>query len=117
MAEENQIYFEVRGNRKRQEPLEIAVQAAIFAFEKQWGKKNNSSTKVFPQTLSDEPCLQIADYMNWAAQRAFVMKDMRYYKFIEEKISYLVDVYDFDNYPNNFYNRKNRFDINKISPL
>lgn len=64
-----------------------------------------------------EPCLQIVDYMNWAVQRAFVKNEDRYLRFIGEKIGFLVDIYDFKKYPNNFYNKKNKFDLKKISPL
>lgn len=47
----------------------------------------------------------------------FVKKEMRFFKFIENKVKYLVDIYDTAKYPKNFYNYKNKFDINKISPL
>lgn len=60
---------------------------------------------------------QVIDYVNWAVQRAFVKKETRFYKFIEGKIKYLVDIYDTQKYPKNFYSNKNRFDTNKISPL
>ncbi|MEK7172579.1 MAG: DUF3800 domain-containing protein [Patescibacteria group bacterium] len=116
-SESNIIYFANRGNRERQEPLEGAVRTAALTFENKWGKKVDSDIQIFPQTPVGEPCLQIADYMNWATQRAFIKGEERYFKFVEEKISYLVDIYDFDKYPNNFYNKKNRFEVNKISPL
>ncbi|MBI2410840.1 MAG: DUF3800 domain-containing protein [Candidatus Kerfeldbacteria bacterium] len=116
-AEQNVIYFAVRGNKQRQEPIEDALQTAINVFEEKWGIQNNSEIVVFPQTPSGEPCLQITDYMNWAVQRAFHKGEDRYYKFVEEKVSFLCDVYDFDSYPNNFYNRRNPFSLNKISPL
>lgn len=72
-----------------------------------------------PQTPSGEPCLQIIDYINWAVQRAFIKGEDRYLKFLQEydKISFIVDIYDLDKYPKNFYNKKNVFSINKISPL
>jgi len=55
--------------------------------------------------------------MNWAVQRAFIKKDLRYYNYIKDKVSFVCDIYDFDKYPNNFYNKSNPFDVNKISPL
>jgi hypothetical protein len=36
---------------------------------------------------------------------------------IENKVSLLVDLYDTEKYPANWYNRSNPFDINKTSPL
>jgi hypothetical protein len=111
------IHFATRGNKTRQAPLEDAIRVATLVFEKRWGIKNNSHISIHPQSPSGEPCLQVADYMNWAVQRAFLRSEDRYLKFVEDKISYLVDVYDFKKYPRNFYNRKNVFNINKISPL
>lgn len=113
----NEIYFAVRGSRDRQKPLEDAIQKAISNFEKKWKVKIDSKINIYPQRPSGEPCLQVVDYINWAVQRAYIKGDMRFYKFIEDKISYLVDIYDTDKYPKNFYNRKNKFDIIKISPL
>ena len=77
----------------------------------------NSNVIIQPQSPVGEPCLQIADYMNWAVQRALIKKEDRYLKFVEQKISFLADIYDFDKYPKNFYSRKNKFDLTKISPL
>lgn len=113
----NEIYFAVRGSRLRQQPLENAIKKAVENFELKWKTRITSQINIYPQSPSGEPCLQIADYINWAVQRAFVRRDMRFYKFIEDKISYLVDIYDTDKYPKNFYNRRNKFDVNKISPL
>ena len=77
----------------------------------------DTQTQVQAQTAKNEPCLSIVDYLLWAVQRAFIRKEMRYYRFVEEKVSLLVDWYDTENYPNNWYSRRNPFDINKISPL
>lgn len=113
----NEIYFAVRGSRLRQQPLENAIKKAVESFESKWKTKVTSKINIYPQSPSGEPCLQVADYINWAVQRAIVKRDMRFYKFIEDKISYLVDIYDTDKYPKNFYNRRNKFDVDKISPL
>lgn len=113
----NEIFFAVRGNKTRQAPLEQAIQKTIKTFESKWKKKIESSIKINPQSPSGEPCLQVIDYINWAVQRAFIKQDMRFYRFIEQKIKYLVDIYDNDKYPKNFYNSRNKFDITKISPL
>jgi len=111
------IYFSTRTNRARQAPFEDAVRVATLAFETKWKVRACSDIKIFPQKPEGEACLQVIDYMNWAIQRAFIKKDMRYFNFMKRKISFLVDVYDFENYPNNIYSRKKPFDIKKISPL
>ncbi|MDO8471871.1 MAG: hypothetical protein Q7S64_01800 [bacterium] len=117
VTKENQIYFAVRGNTTRQEFLTNAIQTAILSFEKKWATTIDSVIKVQAQTMTGEPCLQVADYMNWAVQRAFIRGDIRFLDFVRNRISCLVDVYDFANYPHNFYTSKNSFDVNKISPL
>ena len=116
-SSQNIIYFAVRGNRIRQEPLDSAIHTAILTFESKWQTKISTNINAQAQTLIGEPCLQAADYMNWAVQRAFNKGDTRFFHFMREKISFLVDLYDYASYPHNFYNSKNQFDITKISPL
>lgn len=117
MTKVNKIYFAVRGNKIRQIPLEKAIARAKEKFEKKWNKKIESDIEIQPQSPSGEPCIQVIDYIVWAIQRAFIKKEMRFYQVIEEKIKYLVDIYDTDKYPKNYYSKRNKFDIKKISPL
>ena len=42
---------------------------------------------------------------------------MRYFRQIEAKVSLLIDRNDTDHYPRNWYNKRNPFDGNKITPL
>lgn len=114
---ENRVYFEKRGSKDRQVPLEDALQKSIKNFEAKWGQSVIAKPVVFAQTPASEPCLSVIDYMNWAVMRAYTKGEMRYYRFIEDKVSLLVDLYDTANYPNNWYTKKNPFDIQKISPL
>ena len=116
-AEEAHIYFSTRGNKSRTGNLSSAIQSARLAFENRWNVQVNADIKIFSQNTIGEPCLQVTDYMNWAVQRAFVKGDVRYLNFVESKISLVVDIYDFGKYPSNYYNRKNRLDLKKISPL
>ncbi len=111
------IYFSKRGNRLKQAHLANAIQTATLNFEAKHKIKVETANEIFIQVPSDEPCLQIADYMNWAVQRAFIKSDMRYYNFVKDKVSFICDIYDFDRYPKNFYSKANAFDIKKISPL
>lgn len=111
------IYYAVRGNKDRQIPIDEAINNAKENFEKKWKVRVDSEIMIQPQSPMGEVCLQIIDYMNWAIQRAFSKGEDRYYKFVEEKVSYLVDIYDTKKYPKNYYTRKNKFDLTKISPL
>ncbi len=113
----NRIYISRRGTSDRQEPLEAAVKLGIGNFEAKWQTEVKTQIKLLTQTPVGEPCLQVIDYMNWAVYRAFVRSEMRYYKFVEAKVSLLVDLYDSTKYPKNWYKRGNPFDMKKASPL
>ena len=113
----NIIYFSKRGSKTNQAHFMQSVQTAILNFETKAKKKVETQTEVRVQVPSDEPCLQVVDYLNWIVYRAYVKGEMRYVNFLSEKIVYLCDIYDFNKYPKNFYSRSNEFDIKKISPL
>jgi hypothetical protein len=115
--ENNLIYFAKRGSRNRQAPLETAIRISEQRFAQKWGTRVATQYSVQAQTPLGEPCLSIIDYMNWAVFQAFTRQEMRYYSTVEEKVSLLIDLYDQQKYPKNWYNRKNPFDINKITPL
>ncbi len=115
--EQNHVYFSQRGSRRRQKPLEHAIREGVAAFEQRWHRKVDTRISVQSATPVGEPCLQVVDYMNWSVYRAFVKRDMRYFRFVEEKVSLLVDWYDQAIYPHNYYTRANPFDIEKASPL
>lgn len=114
---QNYVYFSQRGSKTRQANLEQAILRGIKTFEARWATKVETGFLVMPQTPIGEPCLQVVDYMNWAVYRAFVKREMRFFKFIEEKVSLLIDLYDIRNYPHNWYTRDNPFEIEKASPL
>lgn len=114
---ENHIYFAKRGSRNRQAPLVQAIEQGIRQFEQKWDTEIRTHYTLQAQTPAGEPCLSIVDYMNWAVYRAFTRQEMRYYRVVESKVSLLVDLYDTQKYPRNWYTRKNPFDIKKITPL
>ena len=117
LSSNNYIYIATRGSKKRQLPLEKAIQASLKYTENKLNTTIDSTQKILPQTPSGEACLQIVDYCNWAIQRAFLQNDMRYYNFLKEKFGLIVDLYDFKAGWKNFYHKRNPFDIKKISPL
>ncbi len=113
----NNILFAKRGSRERQVPLSEAIHKGLHRFEEKWGQPVNTTFDIQAQTPKGEPCLSIIDYMNWAVYRAFTRGDMNYFQTVEEKVSLLVDLYDRQKYPKNWYNRHNKFDLKKITPL
>lgn len=115
--QQNTVYFAKRGSRSRQAPLSNAIRSGVAQFEQQWETRVTSDVVVQAQMPKGEPCLSVIDYMNWAVYRAFTQGEMRFYRQVEHQVSLLVDLYDTEQYPQNWYNRKNRFDIKKITPL
>ena len=70
---------------------------------------------------SQEPLLNVSDYFCWSIQNVFERGRMRYYNFLKDKISTVIDLYDFENYGKkgwpNYYGKHNQLTPqNKISP-
>lgn len=124
----NHIYFAKRGSKDRQEPLLQAILNAKESFKLRQGKDVGTVTEVQAQSPKGEPCLSVIDYMNWALYRAYTKGEMRYFDYVEDKVSFVLDLYDWGAYPNNCYFREgrkrgkkaavgNRFKISKATPL
>lgn len=109
-----------RNTSTRNANLVKALDIARTRASKKWPPEEIRSTCVFNvQTPRIEPLLSIADYLSWSVQRVFERGDMRFYEFIKDKASVIIDVYDRDNYEGgkNFYTRKRPLTAkNKISP-
>ena len=109
-----------RGNTTNNKNLQIALNKAITSATKKWATGTLSSIIIFNvQNQRTEPILNIADYLCWAVQRVFERGEMRYYEFINEKISLVLDLYDASKYEGsrNYYRRGNPLTKqNKISP-
>lgn len=115
---ENHIVFATRASKSRTQPLEDAIKKARARFEKRFKVKADCTRfDIEPQSPKGEPCLSVIDYLNWAVYRAYTKGEMRYYNFIEDKVSCLWDIYDFGKNGKTRYYRKNPFDIKKAAPL
>jgi len=71
--------------------------------------KDHSCKVVFNiQQPSNEPLLNIADYLCWVIQRVFEKGETRFYDYMIDKISLVIDLYDFSNFKggNNYYSGK-----------
>jgi hypothetical protein len=118
ISEVTKIYYAIRGNKKRQAPLSEAIQAAKLAFERKHETKISALVDVLPQSMSGEPCLQVADYLLWALQRAYTTGETRYLDFLKHKVSFVWDIYDTKTPRKlNRYHSRNKFEIKKTSPL
>ena len=62
---------------------------------------------------------KVADYFCWSVQWVFEMGETRFYDYLQDKISWVINLYDIDKYKGNrhYYTTKNPLtDQNKLSP-
>jgi hypothetical protein len=109
-----------RGPTTHNTNLEFALQKARERFSKRWSPEDIRSTVTFNvQTPRTEPLLCIADYLCWAVQIVFERGTTRYYDYIRDHVSVVVDLYDTANYEKgaNYYTRDRPLRAeNKLSP-
>ncbi len=91
----NIIYFSKRGAKTKQNHISQAIQTAILTFEDLSKTQVETQTQTYIQIPSEEPCLQIIDYMNWAVYRKYTKNELRYFDFVKDKITSVLDIYDF----------------------
>jgi hypothetical protein len=131
------LHIAERGKSTKNNNLELALEKAkerlansinhknFLGTEDWWNlehltRKDIVTNVVFnTPTQLNEPLLNIVDYFCWAVQAVFEKGEVRYYNFLKEKISLVVDVYDDEKYNDwkNYYGPKNPLTAeNKISP-
>lgn len=100
------------------------LQTSLQKSKERFLKKNESKSikaqvSFNVQPYTKEPLLSIADYLCWSVQRVFETGETRFYDYMQDKISLVVDLYDRENYSGgkNYYTSKNPLTIkNKIGP-
>lgn len=116
------MHISERGKSTKNHNLELAFLKAKQRYSKKDIGIETRTKVVFNVNYpTKDPLLNLADYCCWAVQRVFERGETRYYNYIKDKISLVVDLYDVANYTNskNYYDKKkNPLTIdNKISPL
>lgn len=103
--------------------LNAGLAKAVDIAKRNNPEKANGCKVVFNvQYPTTEPLLNVSDYFLWSIQRVFERGETRYYDFIADQVSLVLDLYDKDNWnkSNNYYTRKRRLtaevEINKKSP-
>ncbi len=109
-----------RGKTTRNHVLELAMTKARERFAKKQDAAEISSEVVFNvQNQCTEPLLCVPDYLAWTVQRVFERGETRYYDFMWERISLVVDLYDAEKYEGsrNYYTPKRPLTAeNKLGP-
>lgn len=112
-----------RGKSTKNQNLELALQKARERFAVKYPEKIIKTKVVFNvMEQTAEPLLNVADYFCWTIQNVFERGNVRYYNYLKDKVSTVIDLYDFDSYGKmnwpNYYGPKNPLTPeNKISPL
>lgn len=91
--QQNRIIFAHRGSKTRQKPLHDAIQYAVDEFALRFGQINGADFAVQSHQPNGEPCISVADYMNWALYQYFANDDRRYYDLVSDKVSLILDRY------------------------
>ena len=109
-----------RKNSTSNRNLEVALAKARSRAQKRYDHKELTTQVFFNiQNQRTEPLLNIADYFCWSVQRIFEKGETRYYDYICDQISVVIDLYDQSGYAGsqNYYRRNNPLtSANKISP-
>lgn len=94
-----------RGKATRNHNLQLALMKAQTR-----NKRKAATTQVVfnVQNHRVEPLLNVADYFCWSIQRVFERGELRYYNFLKDRVSLVVDLYDSKNHPHsqNYYTPK-----------
>lgn len=109
-----------RANSTSNRNLQAALEKARGRAQKKHAQNDLTSLVVFNvQNPRTEPLINVADYLCWAVQRVFEKGETRFYDYMLDKISLVVDIYDREKYEGNrnYYKRANPLtQVNKISP-
>lgn len=116
-SRENYITFAQRGDKLRQDALATAVSKSVELLP----PRNEWKAHIRTSQPLQEPAIQVTDYINWAVQRAYERREMRYFEFVRDKVELVRDVFDQEKKNRGedcCYDRDdNPFDIKKASPL
>jgi len=102
-----------RGRCTKNKNLDLALAKAKQRFGGSKSKKGIKTKIVFNvQSPITEPLLCIPDYFSWAVQNVFERGNVRFYDYLSDQISQVVDLYDFYSYDQpgwkNYYGPKNK---------
>lgn len=111
-----------RGKSTKNHNLNLALETAQQRFRNANPDKDLKTKIEFNVLLqTQEPLLNVADYFCWSIQNVFEKGNMRYYNFLKDKVSLVIDLYDFESYGKddwpNYYRQDNMLTPeNKLSP-
>lgn len=121
-AKEEKLVLNIsaRGKSTKNHNLELSLAKAKQRHNNRSNAGAVTTNVVFNITYpTKDPLLNVADYFCWTIQRVFEKGETRFYDYLKEKISMVIDVYDVEKYDGfrNYYGPKNPLtSANKKSP-
>lgn len=94
LAGQNTIIFSRRGTRSRRDALARAIRRAKENFAAQYGEREFPPTTVLSLQPSENPGLQVVDYLLWALQRFYERREERYLVPLLHKYRLVMDLDD-----------------------
>lgn len=118
LASENRITFSRRGKSERAGALSRSIANAKARFDRKWKKGIDRPTAILSARPHEHGGLQVVDYLLWALQR-FVEKDeSRFFEYLSDRYSLIVDEDDVRrNAWGEYYSAKNPLIKEKLLPV
>lgn len=99
-----------RGQCTTHRNLEFGKHKAHERWSKTHDENHTCDVQFNVQQPTSEPLLNLADYFCWSIQRVFERGEDRYFQFISDKVSLVLDLYPIDGYKggsSNYYRTSN----------
>lgn len=92
--DEYNVCFSKRGQARRTQALETALETAMRRWDDQHGTMTNITLNISARSSRRCPELQAVDYFLWALQRLYEKREDRYINYLWNKIAVVIDVDD-----------------------
>jgi hypothetical protein len=118
LAKSCEICFAIRGNKPRTTALGTSLEIAQRKFMDKHGIQQASTLSIVPKYSRDDPCLQAVDYLLWALQRLYELREDRYFETMKDFYSLIIDIDDTRRHEyGEYFNQGNPLNLSSIKPL
>ena len=116
LASKYKVIYSIRGNKPRTDAFGSCLQVAQERFMRVHKIGQSSVLELYPTQSKSDPCLQATDYFLWALFRLYEKQEDRYFNFIRDMFSLVVDIDDTRNrnYGEYYDNHRNILSLEKM---
>lgn len=117
-ASETRITFSRRGKSERAGALSRSIANAKARFERKWRKGIDRPTTILAGRPHEHAGLQVVDYLLWALQRFVEKGESRFFEYLSDRYSLVVDEDDSRRHGwGEYYSSKNPLTPEKLLPV